>query len=64
MEQFPWWTKKQGELATEIEEFVDEVMPRSDEARWKREFPWDIFHTISEREYAGVDIPKNKRVEI
>lgn len=58
MEPFPWWTEEQRKFATEIEEFVDEVLPRDEEARWKREFPWDIFHAIAERGYAGADIPR------
>lgn len=58
MEDFPWWTKEQRKFAAEVSQFVDEVMPRDEEARWKREFPWDIFSAISERRYNGAMIPK------
>ncbi len=58
MESFPWWTEEQKRLAKEVREFAEEVMPRDAEARWKREFPWDMFEKISERGYTGVAVPK------
>ncbi len=58
MEHFPWWNEEHKKFATEVRQFVDEVTPREEEARWKREFPWDIFDTISERGYTGAMIPK------
>jgi len=33
-------------------------MPRDEETRWKREFPWDIFKKIAEKKYNGAAIPK------
>jgi alkylation response protein AidB-like acyl-CoA dehydrogenase len=38
--------------------FSEELMTRDAEARWKREFPWDIFEKIAERKYTGAGIPK------
>jgi alkylation response protein AidB-like acyl-CoA dehydrogenase len=58
MEYFPWWTEEQKKFADEVKQFVDEAMPRDEEARWKREFPWDIFNRIGEQRYAGAMIPK------
>jgi alkylation response protein AidB-like acyl-CoA dehydrogenase len=58
MEYFPWWNDKQKKLAAEVKQFVDEVIPRDEEARWKREFPWDIYKAIGERGYNGAMIPR------
>ena len=58
METFPWWSEDQQKLAKEIKIFVDEVMPRDAESRWKREFPWDIFKKVAKRGYTGVAVPK------
>jgi alkylation response protein AidB-like acyl-CoA dehydrogenase len=58
MEHFPWWTEEQKKFAAEVKQFVDEVIPRDEEARWKREFPWDIFETIGKRGFNGAMIPK------
>ena len=58
MENFPWWTEEQKQLAKEVGEFAEEVIPRDAEARWKREFPWDIFEKIAKKGYTGVAVPK------
>ena len=58
MEYFPWWSEEQKKFAAEVKQFVDGVIPRDEEARWKREFPWDIFDAIGERGYNGAMIPK------
>ena len=58
MEHFPWWTEEQKSLAEELNRFAEEVLPRDAEARWKREFPWDIFEKIAEKGYTGVAVPK------
>ena len=59
MEHFPWWTEEQKKLAAELEAFAEEVMvPRDAEARWKREFPWDIFEKIAAKGYTGVAVPE------
>jgi alkylation response protein AidB-like acyl-CoA dehydrogenase len=57
MDGFPWWTKEQKEFEIEMEAFAKEVMPRDEETRWKREFPWDIFGKIAEKKYTGAAIP-------
>ncbi|MBA4418821.1 MAG: acyl-CoA dehydrogenase [Syntrophus sp. (in: bacteria)] len=58
METFPWWSEDQKKLAKEIKAFTEEVLPRDVEARWKREFPWDIFKKVAEKGYTGVAVPK------
>jgi alkylation response protein AidB-like acyl-CoA dehydrogenase len=58
VENFPWWNEEQKKFATEVKQFVNGVIPRDEEARWKREFPWDIFNTIGKRGYNGAMIPK------
>jgi alkylation response protein AidB-like acyl-CoA dehydrogenase len=58
MDYFPWWTDEQKALAKELETFAEEVMPRDAEARWKREFPSDIFEKIAARGYTAVAVPK------
>ncbi len=58
MEGYPWWTEDHKKFAQEVKSFVEEVMPRDEETRWKREFPWDIFEKIAEKGYTGACIPK------
>ena len=58
MESYPWWTDDHKKFAQEVKTFAEEIMPRDEETRWKREFPWDIFEKISERGYTGAGIPK------
>jgi alkylation response protein AidB-like acyl-CoA dehydrogenase len=58
MEHFPWWTEEQKKFASEVKQFVDKTVPRDEESKWKREFPWDVFEAISKKRYAGAMIPK------
>jgi acyl-CoA dehydrogenase len=58
METYPWFTEEHKKLAIEVKELVDEMMPKSDEARWKRELPWEIMERINERGYPGAGIDK------
>jgi alkylation response protein AidB-like acyl-CoA dehydrogenase len=58
LDNFPWWTEEHKTFCRDIHQFVNEMMPRSDEARWKREFPWDIFESISKKGYTGAMISK------
>jgi len=58
METFFWWSDEQKKLAAGIKEFVDELMPRAEEASWKQEFPWDIVESIASRGYFGAGIAK------
>jgi alkylation response protein AidB-like acyl-CoA dehydrogenase len=58
VEHFPWWTDKQKKLAVDVKEFVDGLMPRAEEASWKKEFPWDIVDRIAEKGYFGAGVAK------
>lgn len=58
MDVYPWWTEEHKEFDYKIKAFVEEVMPRDAETRWKREFPWDIFKKIGQKGYTGAGIPK------
>jgi len=58
MDVFPWWTEEQKGFERRITAFVEEVMPRDAETRWKREFPWDIFDKIAQQGFTGAGIPK------
>ena len=58
MEVYPWWTDEQKAFQEEMTAFVEEMMPRDAETRWKREFPWDIFKIIGEKGYTGAGVPK------
>jgi len=58
MEAFFWWTDEQKKLAASVKKFVDELMPRAEEASWKQEFPWDIVDSIAKRGYFGAGIAK------
>lgn len=56
MESFPWWSEEHKKLADDVKQFVDEVIPRDEESRWKGEFPWDIMERASARGFAGASI--------
>jgi len=58
MEKFPWWTEDQNKLADEVEAFAQELIPRSEEAYWKKEVPRDLLKKIANKGYFGVGIPK------
>jgi alkylation response protein AidB-like acyl-CoA dehydrogenase len=58
MEPFPWWTEEQEKFAGEVKQFVDKAVPRDEESKWRREFPWDVFEAIGKKRYAGAMIPK------
>ncbi|MFC1825605.1 acyl-CoA dehydrogenase family protein, partial [Thermodesulfobacteriota bacterium] len=58
MEYLPWWTEDQKKLADEVNEFIDELMPRIDEAYWKKEFPFDLVDKIADRGYFGAGVPE------
>ncbi len=58
MEGFFWWTEEQKKLAVDVKKFVDEIMPRAEEAFWKQEFPWDIVNSIANRGYFGAGIAR------
>lgn len=56
MERYPWWAEDHKKLAQEVEVFAEEVMPRDEETRWRRDFPSDIFDKVAERGYTGACI--------
>ncbi len=58
MEAFFWWTDEQKKLAADVKQFVDESMPRAEEASWKKEFPWDIVDRIAGKGYFGAGVAK------
>ena len=48
VEEFPWWTEEQKQLAREVEEFSREVAPLVEETDWRAKLgmldgslPWD-----------------------
>jgi alkylation response protein AidB-like acyl-CoA dehydrogenase len=58
VEHFSWWTEEQKKLAVSVKEFVDALMPRAEEASWKKEFPWDIVDSIASRGYFGAGVAR------
>ncbi|NQT30753.1 MAG: acyl-CoA/acyl-ACP dehydrogenase [Deltaproteobacteria bacterium] len=58
MGTFFWWTDEHRKLAAGVKEFVDELMPRAEEASWKKEFPRDIADSIASKGYFGVGVAK------
>lgn len=58
MEAFTWWSDEDKALAEEVGRFVDEAMPRAEEAFWEREFPRDILESIADKGYFGAGVPK------
>ena len=71
MEEFPWWTKEQRQLAREVEEFSREVAPLVEETDWRAKLgmldgslPWDpipqeLKKRMVEKGYFGAMIPKD-----
>jgi alkylation response protein AidB-like acyl-CoA dehydrogenase len=70
VEEFPWWTKEQRQLAREVEEFSREVAPLVEETDWRAKLgmldgslPWDpipqeLKKRMVEKGYFGAMIPK------
>jgi len=70
LEEFPWWTKEQRQLAREVEEFSKEVTPLVEEADWRAKLgildgslPWDLIpqelkRRMVKKGYFGSMIPK------
>jgi alkylation response protein AidB-like acyl-CoA dehydrogenase len=58
VKHFPWWTEDQKKFAAEVKQFVNSMIPRDEESKWKREFPWDVFEEVGKRGYNGVMFPK------
>jgi len=50
VDHYPWWTD-------EHKAFVEEMMPRDEASRWKREFPRDIFDRIADEGLTGAGVP-------
>ncbi|MBW1801057.1 MAG: acyl-CoA/acyl-ACP dehydrogenase [Deltaproteobacteria bacterium] len=58
MDVFPWWTDEQKAFAERVTALAKEILPRDEETRWKREFPWDIFERIAGEGITGAGVPK------
>ena len=58
MDVFPWWTDEQKAFAERVTALAKEILPRDDETRWKREFPWDIFERIAREGITGAGVPR------
>ena len=70
MEEFPWWTKEQRQLANEVEDFSRKVAPLVEEVDWRAKLgmldgslPWDplpqeLKKKMVEKGYFGAMIPK------
>jgi alkylation response protein AidB-like acyl-CoA dehydrogenase len=58
MERFEWWTEEQVKFAAEAEDFIERHLAQDVVAKFKRDFPWDIFEEIGQRKFAGAAIPK------
>lgn len=58
MDIYPWWTEEQKAFAQKVTALAAEILPRDEECRWKREFPWDIFEKIAKEGITGAGVPK------
>jgi alkylation response protein AidB-like acyl-CoA dehydrogenase len=58
VQAFPWWSEEHRRLKEEVRQAVEELVPRAEEAWYKREFPWDVVRALAERGYFGAGIPK------
>lgn len=58
MDIYPWWTEEQKEFAKKVASLAQEILPRDEECRWTREFPWDIFERIAAEGITGAGVPK------
>ena len=58
MEYYPWWNEAQRKLADEAKKVTDEILiPLSEKAAWKKEFPWETMREIAKRGWFGAQIP-------
>ncbi len=57
MDHYPWWTDEHKAFEKRINAFVEEMMPRDEASRWKREFPRDIFDRIADEGLTGAGVP-------
>ena len=55
VQEFPWWTKEQRQLARELEEFSREVAPLVEETDWRAKLgmldgslPWDAMYVCKQ----------------
>jgi alkylation response protein AidB-like acyl-CoA dehydrogenase len=58
MEKFPWWTDAHVKLAEDVDNFVDEIMPRAQALAFKREYPWELVKAIAKKGWFGAIIPE------
>ena len=58
MDIYPWWTEEHKAFAEKVTSFAQEILPRDEECRWTREFPWDIFERIAAEGITGAGVPK------
>ena len=58
MEKYPWWTDKQKQLADEVKELTDRLMPMAMEDAWTQTYPWRVVNEFAKRGWYGGLIPK------
>ncbi len=58
MDIYPWWTEEQKAFAKRVAALAEEILPRDEESRWRREFPWDIFERIAQEGITGAAVPE------
>lgn len=56
---FPWWKDEHIQLASELEEFVNERFLENDEAIWKKQVPKSIIKDAAKKGWFGAFIPKD-----
>jgi alkylation response protein AidB-like acyl-CoA dehydrogenase len=58
MQDYPWWTDAQRELAVDAQKFTEEVLiPIGERAVMKKEFPWEAVKEIAKKGWFGATIP-------
>ncbi|MCK9276052.1 MAG: acyl-CoA/acyl-ACP dehydrogenase [Syntrophales bacterium] len=58
MQDYPWWTDVQRELAKDAQKFTDEVLiPIGEKAVIKKEYPWEGVKAIAKKGWLGATIP-------
>jgi len=58
IEPFWWWTDEQKAFATDVDEFVDSHIQKSEEAFWEKRFPWSVMEEVAEKGYMGAGVSK------
>lgn len=59
MQDYPWWNDSQRKIMAEARKYTDEVLiPLSEKAVLKKEYPWEAARELAKTGWFGVTIPQ------